>query len=206
MARSEVPGAVVVGDYAVDADEVSSLNDVTARNSDGSGSLWTTLVLGPVVGNPIGPSVEESRDSHVEPSTVHPHRRRRRRYLWGEILLGLQYDDGGVGGSESRDGGDVYDDNGGDNNTRILRRRLDNDGTFAHIRHPGGNDNRDGNSIQREDIEDTDVEYTDADHSSDDDGDDDDDDGNDGDDDDDDDDGYDDDGDSADGTDMLSRW
>ncbi|XP_078167837.1 uncharacterized protein LOC144562475 isoform X2 [Carex rostrata] len=137
--RSEIPGAVVVGDYAVEADEVSSLNDVTVGNSDGSGSLWTTLVLGPVMGSPIRSSLEESRESHVEPSTGHPSRRRRRRYLWGEILLGLQYDDDSRGRSESQDDGDVYDDNGSDDTTRVRRQRLDgDDGTFARIGHIGG--------------------------------------------------------------------
>lgn len=192
MVRSEIPGAIVVGDYAVEADEVSSLNDVTVGNYDGSGSLWTTLVLGPVMGNPIRSSLEESRESHVEPSIGHPSRRRRRRYLWGEILLSLQYDDDSRGHSESQDDGVVYDDNGSDDNTHMPRRRLDgDDGTFARIGHIGGN------TTQR------DVEDTTADHT----GDGDDDDGGGGDSGGGDDDDNDvDDGDSDDGTDMLPRW
>ncbi|KAJ4812228.1 hypothetical protein LUZ62_024794 [Rhynchospora pubera] len=152
--RSEIPGAVVVGDYAVEANEVSELDNVTAGNADGSGSWLTTLVLGPIMGSPIRSSLEESGEFLAEPTTAHPNRRRRRRYLWGEILLGLQYGDDNSGADpQSHDDGDVYDDDGRDDNTHVPRRRLDNeDSNAAHRSRP---------EEDYDDAQDTDDDYTD---------------------------------------------
>ncbi|CAN6242462.1 unnamed protein product [Urochloa humidicola] len=85
--RSAMPGAVVFGDYAVEGGEMFSHDREASGPSEPSGSLLTTFFLFHMLsGSPV-------RSSDDPRGASRGLRRRRRRYLWGENLLGLQYDD-----------------------------------------------------------------------------------------------------------------
>jgi len=87
--RSAMPGAVVLGDYAIEGGEMFSHDRETSGPSEPSGSLLTTFFLfhfHMLSNSPIR-SGDEPRGAS------RGLRRQRRRYLWGENLLGLQYDD-----------------------------------------------------------------------------------------------------------------
>ncbi|KAJ1269986.1 hypothetical protein BS78_06G020300 [Paspalum vaginatum] len=85
--RSAMPGAVVLGDYAIEGGEVFSHDRETNGPSEPSGSLLTTFFLFHMLSSSPIRSGDEPR------SASRGLRRQRRRYLWGENLLGLQYDD-----------------------------------------------------------------------------------------------------------------
>ncbi|TVU07022.1 hypothetical protein EJB05_47061, partial [Eragrostis curvula] len=85
--RSAMPGAVVFGDYAVEGGEMLPYDHEGSGLAEPSGSLLTTFFLFHMLSsNPVR-SGDEPR------GTSRGLRRQRRRYLWGENLLGLQYDD-----------------------------------------------------------------------------------------------------------------
>ncbi|XP_044502701.1 uncharacterized protein LOC123223564 [Mangifera indica] len=87
--RSSMPGAVVVGDYVIENGE-----RLSAERESGTGEVsapwWTTFFLFQMIG---------SIDSAGESRAWTGHRRsagalsERRRFLWGENLLGLQDDE-----------------------------------------------------------------------------------------------------------------
>lgn len=85
--RSAIPGAVVLGDYAIEGGEIFSHDRDTSGPSEPSGSLLTTFFLFHML------SSSPIRISDDPRGASRGLRRRRRRYLWGENLLGLQYDD-----------------------------------------------------------------------------------------------------------------
>ncbi|CAL5018469.1 unnamed protein product [Urochloa decumbens] len=85
--RSAMPGAVVFGDYAIEGGEMFSHDRETSGPSEPSGSLLTTFFLFHML------SSSPVRSSDDPRGASRALRRRRRRYLWGENLLGLQYDD-----------------------------------------------------------------------------------------------------------------
>uniref|UniRef100_A0A2P2JFR3 Uncharacterized protein LOC105644416 n=1 Tax=Rhizophora mucronata TaxID=61149 RepID=A0A2P2JFR3_RHIMU len=90
--RSAMPGAVVVGDYAIeDGDRM------LAERESGTGEVnapWlTTLFLFQMVGSIDGVAEPRARSRawtrHRQPAGLFPER----RFLWGENLLGIQDDD-----------------------------------------------------------------------------------------------------------------
>ncbi|PUZ46144.1 hypothetical protein GQ55_7G026200 [Panicum hallii var. hallii] len=85
--RSAMPGAVVFGDYAIEGGEMFSHDRETSGPSEPSGSLLTTFFLFHMLSSSPIRSGDEPRGAS------RGLRRQRRRYLWGENLLGLQYDD-----------------------------------------------------------------------------------------------------------------
>jgi hypothetical protein len=85
--RSAMPGAVVLGDYAVEGGEMISHDHEGSGPIEPSGSLLTTFFLFHMLNSSPVRSGDEVR------GTSRSLRRQRRRYLWGENLLGLQYDD-----------------------------------------------------------------------------------------------------------------
>jgi hypothetical protein len=85
--RSAMPGAVVLGDYAIEGGEMFSHGRETSGPSEPSGSLLTTFFLFHMLSSSPIRSGDEPRGAS------RGLRRQRRRYLWGENLLGLQYDD-----------------------------------------------------------------------------------------------------------------
>ncbi|PIN22755.1 hypothetical protein CDL12_04516 [Handroanthus impetiginosus] len=92
--RSAMPGAVVVGDYVVEGGD-RLLGERDSSSGSGEGARWlSTLVLFQMIGS-LDPRAElRSGRSRMLPR----HRRAggtfsRRRYLWGENLLGLQNDE-----------------------------------------------------------------------------------------------------------------
>ncbi|KAL6650358.1 hypothetical protein ACP70R_009283 [Stipagrostis hirtigluma subsp. patula] len=85
--RSAMPGAVVLGDYAIEGGDVFSHDREGSGPSEPSGSLLTTFFLFHMISSSPMRSGDEPRGSS------RGLRRQRRRYLWGENLLGLQYDD-----------------------------------------------------------------------------------------------------------------
>lgn len=87
--RSSMPGAVVLGDYAIEGGEIFSHDREGSGPSEPSGSLLTTFFLFHMLSSSPIRSGDEPR------GTARGLRRQRRRYLWGENLLGLQYDDDG---------------------------------------------------------------------------------------------------------------
>ncbi|CAI8612600.1 unnamed protein product [Vicia faba] len=92
--QSAIPGAVVVGDYVLEnGDGIGRLSgaDRDANNGNGNGSwLTTTTILFQMMDSTIE-IVREPRPRSSNTWSRH-HRRSsdRRRYLWGENLLGLQ--------------------------------------------------------------------------------------------------------------------
>jgi hypothetical protein len=85
--RSAMPGAVVFGDYAVEGGEMISHDREGSGLTESSGSLLTTFFLFHLLSSSPVRSGDEVR------GMSRSLRRQRRRYLWGENLLGLQYDD-----------------------------------------------------------------------------------------------------------------
>ncbi|GJN38388.1 hypothetical protein PR202_gb27424 [Eleusine coracana subsp. coracana] len=84
--RSAIPGAVVFGDYAVEGGEMISHDREGGGPTEPSGSLTTFFLFHMLNSSPVRLGDEASDMSRNL-------RRQRRRYLWGENLLGLQYDD-----------------------------------------------------------------------------------------------------------------
>ncbi|KAJ3679970.1 hypothetical protein LUZ60_016248 [Juncus effusus] len=125
--RSAVPGAVVMGDYAVepgsqDDDEPGSQEDqetVVNAGVDGHGPWWTELVLFDVVGSHAPAGAARTRSRRPSSSS---------RYLWGENLLGLRYDDDDDDDDEEEEEEEEeesYVD--GADERHVARRRLDGD-------------------------------------------------------------------------------
>lgn len=85
--RSAMPGAVVLGDYVVEGGDMFSHDREGSGPSEPSGSLLTTFFLFHMISSSPVRSGDEPRGSS------RGLRRQRRRYLWGENLLGLQYED-----------------------------------------------------------------------------------------------------------------
>jgi hypothetical protein len=85
---SAMPGAAVFGDYAIEGGNMLLHDRGGSGPSERNGSLLTTLLLFHMMSSSPGRSGDELR---VTPRGL---RRQRRRYLWGENLLGLPYDDG----------------------------------------------------------------------------------------------------------------
>lgn len=108
--RSAMPGAVVFGDYAIENGEreqraSGEVNGLSRASGEINGPLWTTFLLFQMIES-MDSDTGTRRGSRVRAG----HRRSsgefpRRRYLWGESLLGLQDDN---------------DDNGGDNNEELM--------------------------------------------------------------------------------------
>ncbi|KAF3777889.1 hypothetical protein EJ110_NYTH44821 [Nymphaea thermarum] len=92
--RSAMPGAIVLGDYVLDNDNGQSLyREGAAAEGTESGPWWTTLFLFHMLG-PVGNRDERRGSSR----SWRRHRRSsggdsRRRYPWGERLLGLYEDE-----------------------------------------------------------------------------------------------------------------
>ncbi|XP_031278303.1 uncharacterized protein LOC116136771 [Pistacia vera] len=90
--RSSMPGAVVVGDYVIENGE-----RLSAGRESGTGEVngpwWTTFFLFHMIG-----SIDSAGESRARSRAWTRHRRsagalsERRRFLWGENLLGLQDD------------------------------------------------------------------------------------------------------------------
>lgn len=103
--RSAMPGAVVFGDYAIENGEreqraSGEVNGLSRASGEINGPLWTTFLLFQMIesmdsdtGTRGGSRV---RAGHRRSSGAFP----RRRFLWGENLLGLQDD------NEDNDGDD----------------------------------------------------------------------------------------------------
>uniref|UniRef100_A0A0E0GXC4 Uncharacterized protein n=1 Tax=Oryza nivara TaxID=4536 RepID=A0A0E0GXC4_ORYNI len=85
--RSAMPGAVVFGDYVVEGGDMFSPDQEGGMPNEPSGSLLTTFFLFHMISSSPMRSGDEIRGSS------RGLRRQRRRYLWGENLLGLQYED-----------------------------------------------------------------------------------------------------------------
>ncbi|GAB2282001.1 hypothetical protein Dimus_016564 [Dionaea muscipula] len=107
--QSAMPGAVVLGDYAIEDSE--ALGD--EREGDIDGPLMTTFFLLEMLGSVDREPRSRSRTwtGHRRPSSTAPS---GRRYHWGENLLGLRADD------EI----DLFDD---DDDELIMSRDLDED-------------------------------------------------------------------------------
>lgn len=84
--RSAMPGSVVLGDYVIEGGPSADERE-DGGPSERSGSLLTTFFLFHMMNSGPLRSGDEPRASS------RALRRQRRRYLWGENLLGLQYDD-----------------------------------------------------------------------------------------------------------------
>ncbi|KAL3850048.1 hypothetical protein ACJIZ3_011930 [Penstemon smallii] len=86
--QSAMPGAVVLGDYVIDNGERMLSGE---RDRGGEGGRWlSTLFLFQMMGGSVEPGAERGR-----PRVPPRHHRAnvsfsRRRYLWGERLLGLR--------------------------------------------------------------------------------------------------------------------
>lgn len=110
--RSEMPGALVLGDYVIDAGDGLSRDHEINIPGEGSGQLWTTTLLLFQMFDRIG-SHEEPRASSRNWRT---HRRSsggHHRSLWGENLLGLRHEED-----------DGYQDDDGPVTRRRRRRRF----------------------------------------------------------------------------------
>lgn len=83
--RSAMPGAVVFGDYAIEGGDIDDREG--SGPSEPAGSLLTTFFLFHMMNTSPPRSGDDPRVSS------RGLRRQRRRYLWGENLLGLQYDE-----------------------------------------------------------------------------------------------------------------
>lgn len=95
--RSAMPGAIVIGDYVVEnGDRVLSERERERGGSGDNGSLLSTFFLFQMIG-----SMDRGADLRGSRSRAFSRNRRssgtyaRRRYLWGENLLGLQDEDNG---------------------------------------------------------------------------------------------------------------
>ncbi|KAL0419669.1 UNVERIFIED_CONTAM: hypothetical protein Sradi_1380400 [Sesamum radiatum] len=94
--HSAMPGAVVLGDYVIEnGDRLSAERDRGGGGGGGEGGRWlSTFFLFQMIG-----SMDPGGELRGGRSRVLPRHRRangtlsRRRYLWGENLLGLQNDE-----------------------------------------------------------------------------------------------------------------
>lgn len=84
---SAMPGAAVFGDYAIEGGDMLLHDREGSGPSERSGSLLTTLLLFHMMSSSPVRSGDELRVAS------RGLRRQRRRYLWGENLLGIPYDD-----------------------------------------------------------------------------------------------------------------
>ncbi|KAK3206644.1 hypothetical protein Dsin_020690 [Dipteronia sinensis] len=91
--RSSMPGAVVVGDYVIEnGDRLSAGRE--SGNGEVNAPWWTTFFLFHMIG-----SMDSAGEPRARSRAWTRHRRssgalsERRRFLWGENLLGLQDDD-----------------------------------------------------------------------------------------------------------------
>ncbi|XP_009592388.1 uncharacterized protein [Nicotiana tomentosiformis] len=116
--RSAMPGAVVLGDYVIESGD--RLSGERERGAGGNSRWLSTFFLFQMIGS-MDP-ISEARDGRSR--ALSRHRRStgplsRRRYLWGENLLGLQDDD------EDEDERDlnILSDMSGDIPTNPRRRR-----------------------------------------------------------------------------------
>ncbi|KAM0861164.1 hypothetical protein ACQ4PT_046088 [Festuca glaucescens] len=83
--RSAMPGAVGFGDYAIEGGDDDHEG---SGPSEPTGSLLTTFFLFHMMS-----SSSPARSGDEPWGSLRGQRRQRRRYLWGENLLSLQYDD-----------------------------------------------------------------------------------------------------------------
>ena len=91
--RSAMPGAIVLGDYAIESEDMLA-GGRESGNEEGNGPWWTTFFWFQMIGSINSAAEPRSRSRALT-------RRRqsaraaltRRRFLWGENLLGLQDDD-----------------------------------------------------------------------------------------------------------------
>lgn len=109
--RSTMPGAIVLGDYAIDSEDMLAAGRESG-NEEGSGPWWSTFFLFQMIGS-INSSAEPRSQSRALTRRRQSARvaLSRRRFLWGENLLGFQDDD------------DVVDDEGEDASPVPRRRR-----------------------------------------------------------------------------------
>ncbi|WRX08293.1 Protein of unknown function DUF1644 - like 2 [Theobroma cacao] len=90
--RSAMPGAIVVGDYAIEnGDRLAADRD--SGTGEESAPWWTTFFLFQMIG-----SIDSVGEPRARSRVWSRHRRpagalSERRFLWGENLLGLQDDD-----------------------------------------------------------------------------------------------------------------
>lgn len=122
--QSAVPGAVVVGDYMIESGD----RVLGERNRSGEGSrLLSTLFLFQMIG-----SLDRGAEMRGGRSRMLSRHRRgsgtfsRRRYLWGENLLGLQGDDDDEVDDDNEEDDVPYvniSSDVGDNGPPIPRRR-----------------------------------------------------------------------------------
>ncbi|XP_051118761.1 uncharacterized protein LOC127242991 [Andrographis paniculata] len=124
--HSAMPGAVVFGDYVIEnGDRLAAERDRDRGGGGGGGGRWlSTFFLFHMIGSMDSRGGGDARGGR--PRVFPRHRRAggifsRRRYIWGENLLGLRNNDD--------DGGDVPDLNrGNDGPTNPRRRRRLNGG------------------------------------------------------------------------------
>ncbi|CAL5427253.1 unnamed protein product [Camellia sinensis] len=126
--RSVMPGAIVLGDYAIEnGDRVPT--ERGRGSGEVNGPLWTTFLLFQMIGS-MDPGTEPRGRSRAWSG----HRRStgpssRRRFLWGENLLGLHDDDNDndVDEDEDEDEDDsfvnILSDTGEDGSSVPRRRR-----------------------------------------------------------------------------------
>lgn len=93
--RSSMPGALVVGDYVIEnGDRLAAVRE--GSNGEVNAPWWTTFFLFHMIG-----SMDGGGESRARSRAWTRHRRtsgalsERRRFLWGENLLGLQDDNDG---------------------------------------------------------------------------------------------------------------
>lgn len=107
--RSAIPGAVVVGDYAIEGGERLPIERERASGDAGGGPWWTTFLFVQML-----ESMQPLAGPRSRSRAWTRHRRSTgggssRRYLWGENLLGLQDDIGNDDGNDSFSDGDEMD-------------------------------------------------------------------------------------------------
>lgn len=116
--RSSMPGAVVVGDYVIEnGDRFSAGRE--SGNGEVNAPWWTTFFLFHMIG-----SMDGTGESRARSRAWTRHRRsagalsERRRFLWGENLLGLQDDE-----DDEEDDLHIFSDVGEDTSPIPRRRR-----------------------------------------------------------------------------------
>ncbi|XP_057437021.1 uncharacterized protein LOC130729320 isoform X2 [Lotus japonicus] len=113
--QSSMPGAVLVGDYVL---ENGDGRDGDVSNAANGPWLTTTILFQLMDSNSTIEIVREPRAAHSRPWRRHRRSSDRRRYLWGENLLGLH-------GYNNDDNDDlrIFSDAGEDASTVPRRRR-----------------------------------------------------------------------------------
>ncbi|PSS14066.1 Cell wall integrity transcriptional regulator like [Actinidia chinensis var. chinensis] len=122
--RAAMPGAIVFGDYIIEnGDRVPGERE--RASSDVNGPLWTTFFLFQMIGS-MDPDNEPRARSRIRAG----HRRSsgaisRRRFLWGENLLGLQDDNDDDDEEEDNDESfvNLLNATGEDDGSPVPRRR-----------------------------------------------------------------------------------